>query len=139
MAKAFAAAAGWLVLCLMVMVAPALAQQVLYCVDTQAVGFVWDKTGQVRQVPFKEDRFTVNVLSDTHRSITRTTGDSAGWKKLYACKASWPEGRIVCDDGEGDVPWVFYRNTYTRAFLAGPPAGGIDQNIWMAYGTCTRF
>jgi hypothetical protein len=23
--------------------------------------------------------------------------------------------------------------------LAGPPAGGVDPNVWLAYGTCTKF
>ena len=61
-----------------------------------------------------------------------------GEAERYTCKPTGRE-RIACDDGSGVSPWVFYRGTYTRAYLGGPPAGGLDPNIWMAYGTCTGF
>src|SRR5262245_60014154 len=80
---------------------PVLAEEVLYCVDTQAVGFVWDN-GNVRRRAFTQER-------------------------------------IICAESTSFEPWAFYRNTYTRAFLAGPPAGGTDPNTWIAYGTCTKF
>ena len=118
---------------------PAMAQQVLYCVDTEAVGFKWDKDGKARQRPFAEDRFTVKIVSDKERVIIRMTGDTAGTSEHYTCKPTRPTGRMACDEGTGVSPWVSYRNSYTRAYLAGPPAGGADQNIWMAYGTCTGF
>jgi len=117
---------------------PAMAEEDLYCVDTQAVGFKWDNGRQVWQSAFREDRFTVKVVSDTQRIITKMVGDTAGFSRWYTCSSTWSRG-IACNDGAGDMPWVFYRDTYTRAFLAGPPAGGTDQNIWIAYGTCTKF
>src|SRR5262249_2908760 len=49
---------------------PVLAEEVMDCVDTQSVGFVWDKAGKVRQRPFIEDRHRVEVLSDTQCIIT---------------------------------------------------------------------
>ena len=107
--------------------------------DTEAVGLVWDKTGRTRRAGFTKERHTVKVLSDTARIVTQMSGDTAGVPQQYTCKPTLPLGRIACDDGSGVEPWVFYRNTYTRAFLAGPPAGGTDENIWIAYGTCTVF
>jgi len=46
---------------------------------------------------------------------------------------------LACDDEVAGAPWIFYRNTYTRGFLVGPPGGGDDRNIYIAYGTCTQF
>src|SRR6478672_10313852 len=118
---------GWVVLCFTV--APALAEQVLYCVDTDAVGFFWNTdTSQARRMPFKVDRYTVKVLSETARIMTRMVGDTAGRQEVYTCKLFAP-GRIACDRGDGIEPWLFSGNTYTRAYLAGPPAGGTDKNI----------
>jgi hypothetical protein len=127
---------GWLA------ASSALAEEVLYCVDTQAVGFKWDKAGTVRAGSFIVERYTVKLLSDTQRIITRMVGDAAETGIRYACHKTYPnveEERITCDDGSGTVPWQFNRNTYTRAFLAGPPAGGTDPNIMVVYGTCTKF
>jgi hypothetical protein len=67
---------------------PAMAQQVLYCVDTQAVGFIWDKPDQARPAAFKEERYTVKVLSETDRIITRMVGDTAGQQEMYTCRTS---------------------------------------------------
>jgi hypothetical protein len=116
---------------------PVLAEEVMDCVDTQSVGFVWDKAGKVRQRRFTEDRH--EVLSDTQRIITPTVGDTAGYSVWYICHTAYEEGEIACDDASGTVPWLFHRNTYTRAFLFGPPGGGGDPNIGVAYGTCTKF
>ena len=119
----------------------AMADEVLYCTDTAGVGFVWDEAGRAVAKPFTEDRFTVKVISDTQRVIARMVGDTAGTSNIYMCRGS-PEGQINCDDAAGYRPWAFYKNTYTRAFLAGPPAGppgSMDQNIWISYGTCARF
>jgi hypothetical protein len=39
---------------------------VLYCVDTQVVGFKWNDVGEARQVGFGSERHTVKVRSDTN-------------------------------------------------------------------------
>jgi hypothetical protein len=62
---------------------PVLAEEVLYCVDTEMVGFAWDKAGQARQARFKPDRFTVKLVSDTERIITRMVGHTAGSSRTY--------------------------------------------------------
>jgi hypothetical protein len=41
--------------------------------------------------------------------------------------------------GSDSMPWIFYKTSYTRAFLGGPPTGGRDRNILVAYGTCAKF
>jgi hypothetical protein len=121
---------------------PVLAEEVLYCVDNQAVGFKWDEAGTVRTGSFTVERYTVKLLSDTQRIITRMVGDTAGESTSYTCRRPYPHAqkeRITCDDGSGTEPWLFNRNKYTRVFLAGPPVGGTDPNIMVVYGTCTKF
>jgi hypothetical protein len=131
--------AGHITMALCLAASPVLAEEVMDCVDTQSVGFVWDKAGKVRQRPFTEDRYRVEVLSDTQRIITPMVGDTAGHSDWYICHTPYEEGEIACEDGAGTAPWLFHRNTYTRAFLLRPPGGGGDPNIGVAYGTCTGF
>jgi hypothetical protein len=119
----------------------AMAEEVLYCTDAAGVGFKWDDEGKVTSGRFKEDRFTVKVISDTERAIAMMTGDTAGASNTYTCRYTG-EDTIVCNASLGHTPWIFYKNNYTRAFLAGPPVGppnSKDPNIWVAYGTCAHF
>jgi hypothetical protein len=120
-----------------------LAEEVLYCTDTSLTGFVW-KNGAISTTNFNPEHFTIKVLSDTKRVVGEKVGSY-----LLTCEATDPttmltgEGAIACKDFLGSQPWMFYRkgasNTYTRAFLNGPPAGGGDPNINVAYGVCTKF
>ena len=130
-----------LILALWLAASPALAQQVLHCVDTQVIGFKWDDpNGKASSRAFQEERATIKIVSDTYRIITRMQGDIAGSQFDYQCSSrAYPKGRIVCHDMTGAELWIFYRNSYTRAFLGGPPAGGSEPNIVMAYGVCTGF
>jgi hypothetical protein len=122
------------------MASPVQAEEVLYCVDMDATGFLWDKDNHASQRNFKLERHTIKVMSDTERLIQRMEGDTAGKTRRYKCRRTYgPPESTACDDGLGDNPWVFYQTTYVRAFLAGPPAGGWDSNITVAYGTCTKF
>jgi hypothetical protein len=130
--------------------------------DTAIVGFKWDKSGQASVTKFTDlERFTIKV-TPPHRwwkenspsgIITRglvfsdftetriVTGRSPSPTAMeMECKPSL--AALVCGDSLGMTPWVFSHDntTYTRAFFAGPPAGGRrDSNIWIAYGTCTKF
>jgi hypothetical protein len=115
------------------MASPVLAEEVLYCVDTDAIGFVWDKRGKASRSGFDPKRYTIKVVSNAERHIVDDTGFSAPYK----CERY--KDRLICDDIIGGTPWVFSGTTYTRAFLLGPPAGGGDQNIAVIYGTCTKF
>jgi hypothetical protein len=128
---------GILLLCFTV--SPLLADEVLYCTDTASTGFKWDKEGDAaRPTRFELQRFTIKVISDTQRTITPMIGDTAGNPFSYSCITI--KGRMECEfGGAGSVPWTFHGNTYVRAFLAGPPIGGGDPNIYIAYGTCTKF
>jgi hypothetical protein len=130
---------------------PAHADEVLYCVDTGLVGFKWGPNGAAA-MPFKGDRFTVKVLPKTEdintiglgirrdRIITQMAGDVAGSSQRYQCVESIFDRRTVCNDLTGTLPWVFHKNAYTRAFLAGPPTGdNTDPNIVVGYGACTKF
>jgi hypothetical protein len=128
-AWALVSVGGWLT------ASTALAEEVLYCVDTDVVGFKWDKAGKARATSFSEGRYTVKVLSGTARILTQMVGDIAGILTPMTCQTPY-EGTIACVDALGTNPWIFYHNTYTRAFLAGPPAGeNADPNIWIR----TRF
>ena len=123
-------------------VSPLLADEVLYCTDTDATGFKWDKNGAVSPRHFVEERFTVKIVSDSLRLITPSAGDAAGMSLELSCARPLPYGmpdRTVCNNQLSEEMWVFFRNTYTRSYLFfAPPAGG-DQNILVAYGTCTKF
>jgi hypothetical protein len=117
-----------------------LAEEVLHCVDTDVVGFEWDKRNAASVRKARPDHWTIKVVSETERVITRTTGDTAGSSHVYKCKRPFTSSQeLACDEESGMHPWVFHRNTYTHAFLYGPPVGGGDQNISMGYGTCTKF
>jgi hypothetical protein len=116
----------------------AMAEEVLYCTDTDATGFRWDHAGKATSVRFNPARYTVKVISGTERSIAEMTGDGAGEALTYTCNSA--HDQIVCDAG-GSL-WMFYKNNYTHAFLVGTPVGppkSMDPNIWIAYGTCTGF
>jgi hypothetical protein len=112
-----------------VTVSSVLADEVLYCSDTAATGFVWE-AGSAKSVIFNPERFTIKVRSDTRRVI----GDN-----IYTCRVENELGRTACEAALSGWPWIFHGNTYTRAFLLGPPAGSGDLNIAIAYGTCTKF
>jgi len=116
----------------------ALADEVLYCVDTAATGFVW-KNGKATPTPLDPERFTVKVISDHERTITQTVGDIAGLVWEYVCRDSGG-GATACDTKYGGgTPWVFFLDAYTRARLQSPPVGGGFPNMFIAYGTCSKF
>jgi len=52
-----------------------------------------------RQRPFTEDRYRVEVLSDTQRIITPMVGDTAGHSDWYICHTPYEEGEIACEEG----------------------------------------
>lgn len=126
------------VMALCVTASPLLADD-LYCTDTDANGFKWDKSGAVRSKLFVEERFTVKIISDRLLLITRRTGELAGKSSGFSCTHPFElmPDRIACNDTVGGEMWVFFRTTYVHTFLAGPPAGGADPNIFVSYGTCT--
>jgi len=122
---------------------PVLAEEVLYCADTGATCFSWNSKSVASRTTFDNQRFTIKVVSDAKRIITLMAGASSLDQGEYDCNRPnlivAPE-RLVCADASGTQPWVFYRNTYTHAFLAEPPTGkNADPNIMVAYGTCTKF
>jgi hypothetical protein len=107
---------------------------------------MWDNKGSnPRRAGFEGYRFTVKIVSEKRRIITRMVGDTAGTDNSYGCRQILSDGRIACDEYTGAMPWDFsYNNrSYTRAYLAGPPpAGGTPSdppNIAVAYGICTKF
>jgi hypothetical protein len=137
--------------------APVLADQVLYCIDTNSAGFIWDKSGAAALRRFHLDRFTVKLEPATGlkqvRTLTQTTG--GGDSRRYDCSMNLmtsevdsqgiplsSKSPVACNDVAGAEPWVFFPdNTYTQAFLLGgpPSGGGHDPNIWISYGVCTPF
>jgi hypothetical protein len=65
-------------------------------------------------------------------------GDRPGFKAMLDRIAG--NGVRTCEvAGSDSMPWIFYKTSYTRAFLGGPPTGGRDRNILVAYGTCAKF
>jgi hypothetical protein len=142
-------------LCFFFTASPVLADEVLYCVDTAVTGFKWNQSGQASVAQFKPTRFTIKIVSlsdtdsrvaklyglrgNTKRIVTEMEGDTAGRTRTITCGPPRFDESVACDEVVGGRPWIFSRSTYTRAFLAGgPPAGGRDPNIAIAYGTCTN-
>jgi len=120
----------------------AMAEEVLYCVETDAAGFKWDNQGHATHTTFLPARYIIKITSQTERIITPMTGDVAGISDQYECKSVVSDkDQITCRDVIGGLaPWIFYHNTtFARGFLFGPPAGGTDPNIMISYGTCTKF
>ena len=68
----------------------AMAEEVLYCVETDVAGFAWDNQGHVTHRTFDPARFTIKITSETERIITQTTGDTAGSSNQYECKPVFP-------------------------------------------------
>jgi hypothetical protein len=44
-----------------------LAEEAFYCVDTAAVGFVWDRKGEAKPTEFSPERHNVKVVGRTRR------------------------------------------------------------------------
>ncbi len=65
-----------LVVVLMALSQTALAEErVLYCTETDNTGFVWQEGQTEGQVTlFKKARYVIKVLSETERTVTKTTG-----------------------------------------------------------------
>jgi hypothetical protein len=105
----------------------------LYCTDTAATGFAW-KGQEAQQANFKPDRYTVKIVSETQRIITRMAGDTAGRAENFQCErlVYGAAQKIACT--RYDTPWVFTGLTYVRALLSRD-----DGNIVVAYGACAKF
>ena len=98
---------------------------------------VGQEGGEAKPTDFTPQRYTIKIVSDTERLITQIAGGPSPRQVQYECHQL--NEVIACQSMLGATPWRFYRNTYTRAFLGGPPAGSTDPNIAIAYGTCTKF
>ncbi len=141
-----------LVAVLLALTRPAVGEErVLHCSETGSTGFFWPP-GQTEgeTTNFKPDRYIVNVLSETVREVTPTTGDTAGERGTFNCREMAfvvSEDKpgvaigIVCHSHRygGLLSMFFHKNGFVRTFLAGPPAGGLDRNIIISYGVCTEF
>jgi hypothetical protein len=134
---------------------PALADEVLYCTDTDVAGFAWDKNGGASIHRFNAKRYTVKLEPATDYGLKQVrviTRSDEGRPERYKCESNlllgdWDKtthlpdsstSPLTCEDQTGTQPWEFFPdNSYRHAFLHGGPDR--DPNIWIAYGTCTRF
>ena len=126
---------------LMVLIAaPVGAEEVLYCTDTKANGFVWDEKEKSKPTTFRPQRFTMKVISTTTRVIKFQTKEKS---YTYKCKKHDVFGSVHCVDELSNLlePFIFGSKGYVRAFLNGKVLGGKfgDPNILVAYGTCAKF
>ena len=123
---------------------PALGEEVLYCTDKSGAILIWDKgSDESRLSALKAERFTVIVVNNKKRKITQS---GSKYPTMYSCKppsaiarstVPTSKGSIICENDFG--MWVFKNNNYARTYLWGHVVGGIDRNIWVAYGTCAKF
>jgi hypothetical protein len=85
---------------------------------------------------FNERRFTVKVISETKRVISK-----GGYETAYTCHKD-TDRLYNCRETSGfnTSPIIFGPKGFTRATLLGTPLGkNTDPNIYVAYGTCTKF
>lgn len=115
---------------------PAWAEEILYCSETGSTGFVWDKDGKAELSLFNERRFTVKVISEKKRVVSDN-----GREIEYTCDKSQQQYHCRQTNGAVALPMIFGPKGFTRAFLHGTSLGGgtVDPNIWVSYGTCTKF
>ena len=80
--------------------ASALAQEVLYCVDTYATGFTSDNQGKVQRGQFILNRYTIKIVTKYVRTITKTTVRNIS--RQHECKPdpNFPE-QVTCHDESG--------------------------------------
>jgi hypothetical protein len=118
---------------------PALAEEVLYCTDTDANGFMWDAEGNGERTGFQPQRFTVKVISETERKFQYQHWPTPG---PYRCTKvqGIPGGLLSCVGILGDALWPinFRGNSYVRAAIIGAPTLPSDAT-YVAYGTCAKF
>jgi hypothetical protein len=130
-----------LVAVLLALTRPAVGEErVLHCSETDSTGFIW-REGQTegQRTKFEPARYIVNVLSETVREVTPTTGDTAGTRSTFNCSEGLIPEQLVCHRYGGLISMAFYKNSFVQTFLAGPPAGGSDRNIIISHGICTEF
>jgi hypothetical protein len=117
-------------------VSQVLGEERLYCRDTAAIGFYWDINHKASPTDFAQELFTIKVVSEHERYIT----DQKGVPVPYSCRSpAVQQNQIFCENAVSGMPWTFSGQTYARSFLLGPPAGGTDLKIGVAYGSCTKF
>ena len=78
----------WIIAATIVMFsAAASAEEVLYCMEKDSTGFYWNKRAiEGERTGFKLSRYIVNIVSETKRTITPTTGDEKGSSRGYSCR-----------------------------------------------------
>ena len=116
---------------------PVLAEEMLYCTDTAASGYVWDNRGEAKPMELPPQRYTIKMVSGTERLITQIAGGPSPKQVQYECQQL--NEVIACQSVLSAASRRLYRNTYPRASLGGPPGGSAEANIAIAYGTCTKF
>ena len=124
------------VLAALLLASTASAEELLFCADEGATGFVWDDKGNVQSTGFAMRRYTIRVVSESERWISKQGGSPV----KYTCTNE--NGLYFCRDAFLPTPFIFGPNGYTRAYLAGTPLGGVpekDPYILVSYGTCTKF
>jgi len=117
---------------------PALAEEVLYCTDTDATGFRFEKNmnAKARPLQFIPSRFTVKIISETERIIN----DGDGPPNRYMCFKRVDILSCVETDGVAFAPFNFGPKGYTRAKLLSKPLNELfTPDMYVAYGTCTKF
>ena len=125
--------------------APAWAEEVLYCAETDSNGFYWEEgSSEGKRTGFKPKRYIVNIISESRRNISPMIGDTKGSTSRYTCRRYDPDipRQVVCNSILGLTPWIFHDNTFVRAFLPGPPTappGKADNNVIISYGTCVKY
>ena len=116
-----------------VLAAQARAEEVLYCTEKDANGFSW-KPGQSDRTAFKPERFIVKILTEKTRMVKLPRSAS----EPYDCYKS-VQGHLICSARFFPTePIMFKGDRFTRASLYSRHLGG-DLNLFVAYGTCTKF
>ena len=122
---------------------PAWGEEVLYCTDKGAVGFVWaDVNGKPRPATYAKTQWVVKVISSKRRDIS--VGDNT---YTYACLPP-EDGRISCHQ-RSFMTWIFMGDQYLRTSMIGAniltateirelSAARQKATVVIAHGACAK-
>jgi hypothetical protein len=136
----------FVILAVLIVSAPALAEETLTCADARSVGLVWyDKVASPNGelTNFVPNRYAVTVVSEEERTVTDTAGVDKGKALKLTCRAvtdpRFPT-LLSCRDSGGLYVWAFNGLRYTRASIFGPPLHTKVHNpdLVVAHGTCEK-
>jgi hypothetical protein len=117
--RALAMVCAALALAFFAAASPALAEEVLYCVDTAVTGFKWNERGEASTAKFSPGRFTIKIVSDEKRIVT---GDEIRFPDGAGVQAPWLRRRPHLQRLRGPDPMGFRSQQHVHARVPARPS-----------------